>query len=245
MYNLKSNVQGLGWDCGSLSLSPSIGSFMEVAPLYDVEDAVWVVEIDGAELCAASLRELQDKMPRVQIKDYYPNGFGATRDGFLRDLGRVPYLPHYVISDRKKRQIDHYRQMQSTSPEPEVVVEKVLPPKSVVSHDEIMDLAAAGYRSPAIAESLKISLATVQRHKMAAHQAKDPRALVRSRRVVMRTKKNHDWTDEDDALLRRKAREHVSARQISLMIGCTRNAVIGRGRRLGVHFHGVGGNYHP
>jgi hypothetical protein len=43
----------------------------------------WYVERDGAQIAAASLQLLQQQLPNRTIKDYYPDGYTAIRDGFL------------------------------------------------------------------------------------------------------------------------------------------------------------------
>ena len=50
--------------------------------MFDTEAKVWVTE-EGIE--AKTLAELQLKLPGWTIKDYYPNGYVAIREGFLRE----------------------------------------------------------------------------------------------------------------------------------------------------------------
>jgi hypothetical protein len=206
---------------------------MEVSPFFDTTDSVWVAEIDGVEFYADSLRELQARLPEVQIKDYYPNGFTAARSGFLEASTRVPFVTAHTISRLKQRRIDYYRRKDPPIESP------VAPPEPKVSnHDTIMNLAAQGWRSPAIAAYLHLTLATIQIHRLQAYRDKDPRALPRPARISIRVHPSRSWTPEEDAALRTHVAEGFSSNQIGAILNRTRNSIIGRAHRNGLALHG-------
>ncbi len=249
---------------------------MDISPLYDVNDASWVVAIEDVEISAKSLRELQRKLPGAKIQDYYPNGFDAPRNGFLEQSTHVPFIiyqksinfgrpkvkkPFVPLVEEKEPSVEKKTtrelviELVSHGLQSPAIAEKlnlsratiqthilqlrragVLPPvEKKTTRDLVIELASRGWQSSTIAAELKMSLRTIQDHVRRSGILFYPGKY---RRVVHRTQKNHVWTDADDLLLRQKARAGFKAREIAELIGCTRNAVIGRGHRRNVTFHG-------
>jgi hypothetical protein len=83
---------------------------MQVHPLFDLEQQVWVAE---SGVVAKTLRELQQKLPGAEIIGYYPNGYQETgRQTWPLVEGRFFLRSNYRSSKKvQKRRILHEKRL--------------------------------------------------------------------------------------------------------------------------------------
>lgn len=217
---------------------------MEVHPFYDINHSEWVAEIDGKEVCADTLSDLKAKCPTCQIRDYYPEGYAAHRPGFLEPSSRVPFVKCFTPSKARQRKIN-------TALQREAAVERVTAVATAVAaasiteepkpptYEAVMELSSLGVRTPQIAERLRVKLSDVQLLKMEGYRKHDPRIRPKYKMRSFRKYPNRAWTDEDQAALRRLARQGLSASKIGDLVGRSSNSIIGRCHRTGVQLQGI------
>lgn len=178
---------------------------MKVHPLYDIDALVWATDTG---VTAPSLRELQRKLPRVEIVGYYPQGFAAVRAKHkpgdqVRSLMRTNYAGGPVFPQRPTP-------APPAAPKVDKREERRLE-KQRQEYEEVQRKAADPYR----ARLTRVTEPTPGRGKHG---------------------RNHSVWDNYDARLEKLAKDGLSAGQIAASLGggFTRNAVIGRCSRLNI-----------
>lgn len=110
----------------------------------------------------------------------------------------------------------------------------------IYNHEKVLNLVASGLPVAKVAEQIGCSIETVAKIKKRARAKNDPRGFVRPTARVMynRERKNKfikGWTAEDDAKLRHLAEvQKLTAGQIGLKFGVSKNSIIGRCHRKGI-----------
>ena len=111
---------------------------MDLHPFYDIINSEWVAEVNGEEVCAGSLAELQTKLPQATIRDYCPEGYVAHWEGFLAPSTRPPRVVSYKSPTHKAGGIGEVfaRKEAKATPEAAAPVPK---PKPTLTYDVVMD----------------------------------------------------------------------------------------------------------
>lgn len=213
---------------------------MEVHPFFDINSCEWFVEIDDKCYVADTLRLLQKQLPDAQIKDYYPFGYVAIREGFLAHSNRVPFIKTHTPSRAKQKKINEYvrrdKEVQEAALETKPKAPE--PPPQPPSYEAVMELTSSGVRTLQIAERLRVKLSDVQLLKIEGYRRKDPRIKPTYKRRSFRKYPIRDWTDEDQAELRHLAEQGLSAAKIGDKVNRSSNSIIGRCHRTGVQLKG-------
>ena len=210
---------------------------MSVHPVYDIEEQVWVTE---RGVVAPTLRELQRKIPKVQIVGYYPEGFRLDRparkpDDPVRSLLRTNYSG--VVTTTIARRID-----------------AALPKKPHKEDDAYWERQKAEYEAINQGKMHPTARFTVKRlneldqDKVPLVEASvEPEVVVEPELVPLPPRPMRNqlsaprntgfWSKERDAQLKALVYDshNYKAAQIAVTMGCglTKNAVIGRCHRLG------------
>ena len=129
---------------------------MQLQPAYDPINLEWFVELNGHEITARSLRELQTLLPECHFADYYPNGHNVVRPGFLQASDRKP-LVSYRVRRAKQPQINialHEEQVAvlngpKEEPKKEVIervryIKAAKPIRTKVEYEEVIELLQKG-----------------------------------------------------------------------------------------------------
>lgn len=220
---------------------------MEIQPTYYPDNQQWLVEIDGKSFAADTLRFLKRQLPGVQIRDYHPAGYVATRDGFLQPSDRKPLV---TVSSKKQRKIEKLREQAQALAEElkqatlaEAVGEKEAAllgsaqpatPEPAVTYEAVMELAGEGMRSPAIARTLKCKLSEVQLIRMEAYRRKDPRTRMLPKRFMRPLGPARLYTKEEDKQLATLAAQGLRSWEIGKRLNRSANSIIGRAQRKGI-----------
>ena len=220
---------------------------MQITPAYDVERSEWYAELEGgSEISAKTLCTLQEMLPGYELVGYYPNGFVAERDGFLKESLRKPMVVMKrgvnLLVDRKRQQpindIDDALGTADGLPSEGAPVDLYMTKST--TYDDVLNLVADGLTTLQISRILTLRVGTVQTQRMKGLRANDPRAFAprRTRVRVVRylAEKYGPWTQEDDRELAELCAEGWSSRQIAGRTKRSRNAIIGRARRKGIPF---------
>lgn len=221
---------------------------MQVHPLYDINNQVWV----AGRVVARTLRELQEKLPKAKIVGYYPEGYVENRSDWegAQEALRKAWRPVYQVPtsikvralDReiaeKQKKEDYYAKQKAEyerikrSAEYKDATGKRL--YVFVDHEAILELRGKGKTPIQIQRKLGCSHATVRRHLDEAKDAGDARVSVPFKQIVANRPSliSMAWKEADDAQLRLLLTQGYKDTQIAKLMGRTRNSIIGRRHRL-------------
>ncbi len=240
----------------SFDISLPSQAAMMIHPLFDLDTQEWVVDVGDETFVAPTLRGLKKLLPHVRIKDYFPDGFTAERVGFLTPSTRSGWYPtHQVPTSNKALYVEQKLRLKQKREEEEFYARHKREFEEVqaaanrlahggkkkqirINHELLLDMYALGLKVVEVARQLHCTTDSVQRHLLIARKVDDER--VKRLRVIKRTPPPCPpkiWP-EDDTQLRKLARDGLSSEQIGLIVGVTRNAVIGRCSRRGIKLHG-------
>ena len=183
---------------------------MKVHPEFDIESAVWFTE---SGIVARSLRELQQKLPKATIVGYYPQGYGIVQHE-PRKPGETSRSTLRTGYGSLNLSVASYR-----------VPTKAKPVKEF---------------EPAPLPKLSQEDARLERHKREYEKLNNiqpkPGRAPKSVSVSDAAKRKSGWTPEMDEALRKYVALGWYADQIAVTIGLglTKNAVIGRCHRKGL-----------
>jgi len=199
--------------------SSSLASSPRIHPAYDPIAKEWFADLGGSEVVAKTLRQMQSQFPGSVIVGYHPIDYSSPCIISLSQFAEVKPKRRFVVSTKAPPRV---------APKP--------PLKTVVKYDEVLDLVARGKGTRSITEILGCTVGAVQTHKLEGLRRSDPR--IAPRRVTVRTQET--WTAEQDSALTKMILDGMTAADIGMRIGRTKNAVIGRSHRLKVKLQGRG-----
>lgn len=229
---------------------------MQVHPLYDINDQVWVAETG---VVARTLRELQQKLPKAKIVGYYPDGYVADRSGCSSELRKIWYpvrqTPTAILANKIDKEVakkaaqkqrrsiqeqEYYARQKAEFEliQQDVTTQQIRGIKQVhvrLDREAILNLRALGERTAVIARKLNYRFNSVSSCLTEAKHAGDPRAAtpvkVRLPRLLISWVQ---WTLEQDQEFRGLVAAGYKDLEIAAKLGRTKNSIIGRRHRLGL-----------
>jgi hypothetical protein len=209
-----------------------------IHPFYDTANDEWVVEVDGQEVTAQRLADLQSKLPDARIEGYYPEGYVAQRDGFLQPVGRyLRYVPQYS----KPVQVDFKRRRRGPKLPKHVIEEAVATHKAIPDYEQVLNLIAEGLDSKQIAQQLNCTITQVHLYRGEAYKVKDERIKYK-RRINKKNELCVGWKPEEIVVLRELVEMGLTSSQIGVKLNRSRNSIIGKCHRLSLTLKNIKNN---